>query len=118
MSRQLQGRLGAWAAEMGKRAPPWTQSARRFTVQMCACQHLNTRRTALTSYASLSRMQMLWPASPMKSGWHSLHVLRYARLISSNGASSSTCQANAEGGGWVQPGRSIDGPNARPGLLR
>lgn len=29
-----------------------------------------------TSYASLSMMQMLCPASPMKSGWHSLHVLR------------------------------------------
>mmetsp|Transcript_3879 Transcript_3879/g.9691 ORF Transcript_3879/g.9691 Transcript_3879/m.9691 type:complete len:259 (-) Transcript_3879:280-1056(-) len=43
-----------------------------------------------TWYASLSRMQMSWPSSPRKSGWHCLARERYARLTSSGVASSST----------------------------
>ncbi len=40
---------------------------------------------------SFKRMQMLWPCCPRKSGWHDFARPRYADLMTSGEASSSTC---------------------------
>ena len=58
----------------------------------CVCTYTPQRVcSSLLGITSFRRMHTLWPFCPRKSGWHDFARARYAILMTSGGASSSTC---------------------------